>query len=820
MTWNISIRGQVQGVGFRPFVWRAALEKNLKGWVVNGLDGVLIKINGTEQQILDFQQYILQNAPETACITATVVSPDETESFFDNFSIRDSHSEGLPVIHLTPDVSICAACREEIHDASNRRYGYPFTTCTVCGPRYSILTGLPYDRPFTAMHTFEMCMSCRDEYDDPANRRYYAQTNSCRECGISMALFAGPVPAALAAGMLSETEDLTTFLKLSDAAPSSRFDVRQLKQPVQQPVQQQVVAAWQQGAIVAIKGIGGFLLTCDATQPEAVATLRARKRRPTKPFAMMYPDVATLQGDTEINEAALRLLRSPAAPIVLLHIKESPLSGFDRNGIAPGLHKIGAMLPNAPLFELLLRDFGKPVVATSGNISHAPLIYEDQTAMDELSGIADFILTHNRPIVMPQDDSVVALRASGNSVILRRARGLAPAFLQAGLQVPEMTVLALGAEMKSTFTLAHVGNINISQYLGDLADFDTQERFRLVVQHLTGLFRAQPALVISDLHPGYFTTQLGQTLARQWQVPLLQVQHHKAHFAAVMAENELFGSDEPVLGVIWDGTGLGDDRQIWGGEFFKYDGKTGGEIFHRCGQFDYFPLLLGDKMPREPRLSALSVCIGIAEANEWLRPKFSETEWKLYQKLSTSEHLKTSSAGRIFDGVASLLGLADKVSYEGEAALLLEDVARGYCNQFGFEWAADNFYAAISPENPTRIDTKNLFRQIVFDLHAGKEKAYIAARFHSTLVHTIGQLAGHLCLKKIAFSGGVFQNSLLLDMIERFLTPDYQLFFHKQLSPNDENISFGQWAYVTANGSLPHSTPSHVSPLTSNKTCV
>ncbi|MCC6283398.1 MAG: carbamoyltransferase HypF [Saprospiraceae bacterium] len=818
MTWTISIRGQVQGVGFRPFVWRAALERNLTGWVANGLEGVLIKINASEQQALDFQQYILLNAPKTARITTSAIAPDDTESFFDTFSISDSHSEGLPVLHLTPDVGICADCRAEIHDPANRRYRYAFTTCTVCGPRFSILTGLPYDRPFTAMYTFEMCKACKAEYADPANRRYFAQTNSCQDCGIQLRLVAGsPVPAALAAGMSGETV----------GAPSDRFVIRQLKQPVQQPVQQ-VIAAWQQGAIVAIKGIGGYLLTCDATQAEAVATLRQRKQRPTKPFAMMYPDLETLTADAEVSQLEAEQLQSPAAPIVLLDVKEFPLSGFNRPGIAPGLHKIGAMLPNAPLFELLLRDFRKPIVATSGNISHAPLIFEDETAQNELSGIADLILTHNRPIVMPQDDSVLAMQPSGQSVILRRARGLAPAFIQAGKQAPDITALALGAEMKSTFALAHLGNINVSQYLGDLADFDTQQRFQLVLGHLLGLFKAQPAIIIGDLHPGYFTTQLGQSLAEKWKVPFVQVQHHKAHFAAVLAENELFESEEPVLGVIWDGTGLGDDKQIWGGEFFIYKGQKadrGAEIFERCGHFGYFPLLLGDKMPREPRLSAFAACYGIAEADEWLQPKFSETEWKLYQKLPATETLKTSSVGRIFDAVASLLGLADKVSYEGEAALLLEDLARGHYKQFGFKQPENELYELIDPEYPTLLGTKKLFRQIISDLNARKEKACIAATFHFSLVKTIGQIARQWDIKKIACSGGVFQNSLLLEMIEQHLTLDYQLFFHRQLSPNDENISFGQWAYATATGSLqslhsPHSSsliPDHAfSPLTSH----
>ena len=760
MTWTIFIQGQVQGVGFRPFVWRAALDRNLSGWVANGLDGVQIQIHAPEQQALDFQSYILKNAPETARITHTALTQNDDEPLFDSFTIRDSNHEGLNVLNITPDAALCPACRQEVHDPAHRRHRYPFTTCTVCGPRYSILEGLPYDRPLTTMQAFVMCDACQSEYERPTDRRYFSQTNSCQVCGVRMQLF--------------HCKTATTTSLESDMKP--------------------VLSAWQTGAVVAIKGIGGFLLTCDATNPSAVAALRARKRRPTKPFALMYPDLDSLQGDAEVSEAAQRHLQGTVAPIVLLDALETPRSGVDLAGVAPGLSRIGAMLPNAPLFDLLLRDFGKPIVATSGNISQTPILYEEEAALRDLSDIADCILIHNRRIAMPQDDSVVLVRASGQATWLRRARGLAPAFIQAGLSVPGPTVLAMGAEMKSTFTWAHQGNVHISQYLGDLSDYEVQERFRKVLGQLTGLFKAQPAVVTGDLHPGYFSTACGQMLAEQWQVPWVQVQHHQAHFAAVLAENNLLNTTEPVLGVIWDGTGLGDDGQIWGGEFFCFEGEaTKSRRLTRAAHFGYFPFLLGDKMPREPRLSALSICHGLDGAERVLRAKFSETEWKLYQKLPETKLPGCSSVGRMFDAVSSLLGLADRVSYEGEAALLLEDLARRYCKQSGFAFDHACLQGVIAPGSPA-IQTQNLFRHLLLDLNAGKDKAYIAAQFHAALIQIIGHIAHHLKIKKIAFSGGVFQNSLLLDMAEDYLSPDYQLFFHQQLSPNDENISFGQWA--------------------------
>jgi hydrogenase maturation protein HypF len=777
MTWKIHIKGQVQGVGFRPFVWRAALERNLKGWVANGLEGVLIKINGSEQEAADFQQYLLQNAPETACVTATSLTLDDVPSPFDDFSIRESRNEGQPTLYLTPDVAMCPDCRQEIREAGNRRYRYAFTTCTVCGPRYSIMTGLPYDRPFTTMKGFLMCPACQAEYDNPLNCRYFAQTNSCSECGISMEWHA------------CHSNRETTTPGTAD----------------QQQIIRQVIEAWNSGAVVAIKGTGGFLLTCDAGNARAISVLRSRKQRPTKPFAMMYPDISRLEVDTKVTASARKLLESPAAPIVLLDVRESPSSGINLAGVAPGLHKIGAMLPHAPLFELLLSDFGKPIVATSGNISHTPLVFEDKTALQDLSHLADFILTHNRSIVMPQDDSVVSICGVADSphVILRRARGLAPAFIQPGLQVPDTTVLALGAEMKGTFALAHLGNVNISPYLGDLSDYETQQRFHLVLQHLTGLYQAHPTVVIGDLHPGYFTTRLGQQLADQWQAAWIQVQHHHAHFAAVLAENELFGASDPVLGVIWDGTGLGTDGQVWGGEFFTYDHSGTSEIFSRCAHFEYFPVLLGDKMAREPRLSALAACAGIAGSADRIQPKFSTTEWALYQKMATrNDLLKTSSAGRMFDAAASLLDLSDRVSYEGEAALLLEDLAGSYCKQSGFDFEDDYLQTSGLSGTPGILYTRDLLRGILLDLRSGEQKARIAAKFHFSLVRAIRRVAEQFKIKHIAFSGGVFQNTLLLDMIQHQLSPDHHLHFHQQLSPNDENISFGQWAYAVAQGSI------------------
>lgn len=771
MTWRFCLRGVVQGVGFRPFVWRAALEQNLRGTVANGLEGVVVQLNGTVQQALDFHDYILQHAPPLAKITHHTIA-SIAETFFDSFTIEESDLNGKPTVLITPDVALCNDCRQELNDPANRRFGYAFTTCTVCGPRYSILRGLPYDRPLTSMKAFEMCEACAAEYHNPENRRFYAQTNSCPDCGITLQLFENSTHRFIPGG--------------------------------QAELLKKVLEAWQNGQIVAVKGIGGYLLTCDATNAANIATLRARKLRPSKPFALMYPSLETLGKDAEVCETARHWLQSPAAPIVLLPLKFQAGSGLDRQGIAPGLHSIGAMLPNAPLFEMLLQRFGKPIVATSGNMSHAPLIFEDEKALVQFEGIAELTLTHNRPIVMPQDDSVVAfgLQKPENPVVIRRARGLAPSFLQPGLSVPDETVLALGAEMKGTFVMAHAGNLNISQYLGDLTDFDTQERFQYCLQQLSKLLEAKPSVILSDLHPGYFSTQLAETISTEQQVSWYKVQHHEAHFAAVLAENNLLENPtEPILGIIWDGTGFGSDGQIWGGEFFTFSGNSAlakGDKITRHGHFTYFPLLLGDKMPREPRLSALAACWNLQNAEALLRPKFTETEWNLYQKLPGQKGaLMTSSVGRLFDAVASLLGLADKVSFEGEAAMLLEDLARQYCKRFGYQFDDVETPALTFQGEQFQIPTAQLLQAVVSDLTSGKAPSYIAARFHVSLVNIIQLISNYLKIKQIAFSGGVFQNTLLVDLINLQLGADCQLFFHRQLSPNDENISFGQWAHHT-----------------------
>ncbi|MGF7214716.1 hydrogenase maturation protein HypF [Spirosoma lacussanchae] len=751
MTFHLHITGLVQGVGFRPFVWQLARAMSLTGTVSNGPDGVHVYLNADAETAQQFKKRIQAEAPELARIQSIKVNPT-TPLLYPDFSIIHSRSEGQASLLLTPDLALCDTCRTELMDSVSRRFNYAFTTCTHCGPRYSISHALPYDRPATTMADFGMCAACEAEYHDPANRRYYAQTNSCPDCAVTMSLYdqAGQCVSA----------DQTTVIE-------------------------QAVAQIKAGHTVAVKGIGGYLLLCDAASPDAIAQLRRRKHRPTKPLAVMYPSAEAIRQDCSCRTDELSWLQRSASPIVLLDILAEPASQLAWEALAPGLGQLGVLLPYAPLLALLAQQFNRPLVATSGNISGSPIAYTDEQATGQLPAVADYVLTHNRTIMVPQDDSVVRLsRVYRQPIMIRRSRGFAPTFLgESG--ATSANILALGASLKGTFAWQLRGNTYISQYLGDLESYDTQTNFRATLHHFLRLFDARPDRLVADQHDGYFSTQLARELAAGWGIPLTLVQHHEAHLAAVLAENDLLTIPDPVLGVIWDGTGYGTDGQIWGGEFMSYqDG-----IVHRVTHFDYFPALLGDKMPREPRLSALSLAYEMPGAAALLHQKFTPAEWTLYHKMLPAHRLSTSSVGRLFDAVAALVGLADRVSYEGEAALLLEEQAGRYVRQYGFRAARS--YLPVSWAGPT-VPTRSIIGGVIADVLAGKPTAAIAARFHATLVATVSAVARCEGVHQLAFSGGVFQNALLVDWLRYDLDAAYQLYFHRQLSPNDECISFGQ----------------------------
>lgn len=752
-TFHLHLTGIVQGVGFRPMVYNFAKRLSLKGYVCNAADGLHIEFLAIESDVKNIVASLVGQAPPLAKLQHWHLHKTIFKAYED-FIIKDSDENADASLPLTPDFALCNDCRNEMHDPANRRFQYPFITCTQCGPRYSIARQLPYDRINTTMIDFDMCNSCNDEYGDHTNKRYFSQTNSCIDCGITLSLYAGKQ-------LIIRNDQETIVSKICEALAA--------------------------GKIIAVKGIGGYLLLCDAANSEAVKTLRSRKRRPSKPFAIMCSSIPAADEFVHLNDAAKALLVSPVSPVVLAKAKKN--TALPLEDIAPGLHSLGIMIPYAPLFELILSSFKNPIVATSGNISNSPVIFSDEQALAYLPAIADFIVTHNREIVTPQDDSVVRFTLlKGQPIIIRRSRGWAPSFF--GYEVMnKRTMLATGALMKSSFSIAQHDNIYVSQYLGSTDSYDAQLSYRQTLKHLLHVLNASPQVIITDKHSQYFSNELAKELVIKYDTGVIEVQHHKAHFAAVLAENNLLQDDEKVLGVIWDGTGLGDDGQIWGGEFFLYHQH----IMQRHQHIDYFPMLLGDKMAKEPRIAALALCNGITNAGDLLRSKFTSTELALYQQmLREKDMLNCSSIGRVFDAVASLLGICDKQLYEGEAAFLLETKAQEYVNKNGY--AFDYYYSADSSDQSISVST--LLNQLIQDIKSNKTIEQIAACFHFSLVMMVKKVAENTACKKIAFSGGVFQNALLVDLMQYHLSDQYELFFHKELSPNDENISFGQLVYA------------------------
>tara|TARA_R100000935_G_scaffold21665_1_gene40084 strand:+ start:534 stop:2816 length:2283 start_codon:yes stop_codon:yes gene_type:complete len=753
ITWQILIKGQVQGVGFRPYIYNKAIKLNLKGYVLNSTIGVQIELNASKKNAEEFYQDLIGNLPKNAIVTYNSI---EKIPFipFKNFEIRHSSSLKLDDATLiAPETTICGDCKNELLDPKNRRYRYPFITCTNCGPRYSLIQELPYDRENTSMNTYTMCSNCSLEYLNPADKRFYSQTNSCPNCSIKLKL-------------------IDSSLKTVATDASAWID--------------KIAELWTAGKIVAIKGLGGFLLTCDANNENAVKSLRAKKRRPSKPFALMVANVEAIKRDFEVSDIEMKELKSSAAPIVLL--KNKNVHSYSKK-IAPGLTHYGIMLASTPLHILLLNKYKGPIIATSGNIHNIPIIYDNKVAEEKLFEIADYILEDDREIRVSQDDSVIKFTPiAQQKIILRRSKGLAPTYINPKINWTAQIILATGALLKSTFLVLHKQNTYISQYLGNLEGFEAQENYKKIVQHFLQLFSIQPSLILIDKHPEYFSSMFGLQLAKDYKIPTYKVQHHLAHFSAVLGENNLIETSVPVLGVIWDGMGLGDDGAIWGGEFFIYNNRNFSRAFH----FEYYDYLLADKMSEEPRISALATSWDIPGANEHLQEKFSETEWKLYNKmLSSKTSIISSSVGRIFDAVASLLGLIDKQTYEGEAAMLLENLASKYFTSNHLTFKESYFIKSLYLNT---VSVKDLMQGIVEDLNLELDKDFIAAKFHFSLVAIIKKVAEKQNAYKIAFSGGVFQNSLLVDLI-KFHLKEYELYFHKELSPNDENISFGQLIY-------------------------
>ena len=746
-TYKVVITGQVQGVGFRPFVHVLANQFGLVGTVSNNEEGVIIYANGKKKDVLSFVSEILTDPPPVSKIKGHYIE-DVSFQDLEGFEIIPSIKGSNLNLQLTPDFALCSDCQNEMLDPHNRRHLYAFTTCVNCGPRWAITNSFPFERSHTSIAAFTMCTDCEKEYKDPLNRRFHSQTNSCSKCGITVQLTDNQ-------GIVQDFPESEIFMRIADLL--------------------------KEGHILAVKNTSGYLLCCDATNSEAVRKLRKKKNRPAKPFAILYPDVEMLQKEVPVSLIQLDALSSTERPIVI--IPSSEYSGnLALEELTPGLNQLGIMVPYSGILQLIAGPLTMPIVATSGNFHGSPIISDNNEAYSILRDLADYFVHHDLPISNPQDDSVVKYsRKYEHKVVFRRSRGYAPNYFETEYHGNEK-LMAMGAHLKSTIGFLPNNYIYLSQYLGNLDNYDVYSRFRSTVFNFMDIFEVQPDKVLVDSHPAYHSTQFGYELGKKYSAELIKVQHHKAHFASVLGENELFDIEEPILGVIWDGTGYGDDSQIWGGEFFSYHKH----FMRRVAHFDYFNWLAGDKMALEPRLSFLSLID--ADMGGEISKKFTREELTIYRSLKEKNKLKTSSVGRLFDAVASALDICDFNTYEGEAAILLENYITDYDLQ------SCNSYLRLD-ENAGNISTELLFTNLYADIRAGVDKEIIICNFLYTLAHLILDMASKNNTRIIALSGGVFQNTVLTDMLIELAGPQYKLFFNRNLSPNDENIAFGQLSY-------------------------
>ncbi len=757
---RIQVRGVVQGVGFRPFVYHLARRHDLRGWVCNTSSGVDIEAEGAPQAVDAFLQALTVEAPPLARIDAIEVHelPPNGDA---TFEIRHSQAQPGRFQPISPDVATCDACLAEVMDPADRRYRYPFTNCTHCGPRFTIIRDIPYDRPQTTMAAFAMCPECQAEYDDPANRRFHAQPNACPMCGPHLALV--PTPG----------ESLPPDLP-DDPIEATR-----------------VLLA--HGRIVAIKGLGGFHLACDARNEEAVQRLRARKGRVGKPFALMARDLETIRSLCEVNDDEAKRLCGRERPIVLLRARL-------QNGIAPSVaprqRNLGIMLPYTPLHHLLLQPApGIPdvLVMTSGNLSEEPIAIGNEEALMRLRDLADAFLLHNRDIYIRCDDSVVRV-FRGAELPIRRSRGYAPYPVHLGADA--IPLLACGAELKNTFCLTRGPYAFLSQHIGDLENVETLRSFEMSVAHFERLFRVHPQALAYDLHPDYLATRYALQRAGRESLPAIGVQHHHAHIAACLAEHQRPG---PVIGVAFDGTGYGEDGAIWGGEFLIADLHG----YRRAAHLAYVPLPGGDAAVRRTYRMAWSH-LRHAFGSIWpdvpaLR-EVSPAERRVVERqiVTGLNAPPTSSMGRLFDAISALCGICLEATYEGQAAIELEMLADP-AEDDAYEWPLPD----AAGDGPWAIDPAPVVRAVVAEVRKGVEVATIAARFHNAVAAMVAEMCRRLRtatgLNEVALSGGVWQNVLLLERtLARLEAAGFTVYTHHLVPPNDGGLALGQAAVANA----------------------
>ncbi len=756
---RIRVTGTVQGVGFRPFVYREALELGLAGFVLNDEHGVLIEAQGEDADVGELVRRLDAHAPPLAdveSVCARAIDPTGEAGF----AIAPSPSGGEPDASVSPDMATCEACLAELSDPADRRHRYPFINCTDCGPRFTIVKRVPYDRPLTTMAGFEMCAECQAEYDDPLDRRFHAQPNACPACGPQATLLVpGTVPGTAGAGDA-----------LAQAAEMLR-----------------------DGAILAVKGIGGYHLACDATSETAVSALRARKRRAEKPFALMATGIEEARRLIELTLAEEELLLGRERPIVIARRRERASVAA---AVAPLSRDLGVMLPYAPLQHVLLADFGRALVMTSANLSDEPIAYADEDALERLGAIADAFLVHDRPIHMRTDDSVVRAVAGRTPIQLRRSRGYVPRSV--ALPVESPAALGCGAELKSTFCVAKGRRAWPSHHIGDLKNWETLESFREGVEHFERLFAVEPGVIAHDLHPDYLSTRYALERAEvDPGLKLVGVQHHHAHLAACLAEH---GETGRALGLIFDGTGYGDDSSVWGGELL--DGDLSG--FDRAGMLMPVRLPGGDRAIKEPWRMAASWLSHAFDSEHPPMPRslagdVDPSDWEAVCGIVQTgvSSPVTTSAGRLFDAVSAICGVRARVTYEGQAAAELEGIADLR------EDAAYDVDVEGGRGAPVVLDPRAAIRSVVDDLNSGVTIETVAARFHRGLATGAAAAAERACrergLDTVALSGGVFQNRLLAERtLARLEAKGLRTLVPEALPPNDGGIAFGQVAVAAA----------------------
>lgn len=748
---RLHVTGVVQGVGFRPYVQQLATKLGLAGWIRNGRSGVDIEVSGTDEHFREFLHALRTDVPRPGkVVTIKQTDLDDSQSEVSGFHILQSNASESPDALLPPDLTICAECLAEVRSETNRRHGYAFTCCSRCGPRYSIVEALPYDRVRTTMRTFDLCSACRNEYENPSDRRFHAEPIACAQCGPQVTLRSSTNP---------------TLAVESDAITLAAERLRA-------------------GEILALRGLGGFQLLCNACDNMAVAKLRQRKGREDKPFAVLFPDLHHVEEEAHFSAAERAALTDPSGPIVLLRRKESSAIALET---APRCPLVGAMLPTTALHWLLAQAANTPLICTSGNLSGEPLCIDTDSALDRLGSIADVFLDHNRPIARPMDDSVVREGPQGIHV-LRRSRGFAP--LPVFPLKDTRCIVGLGAYLKNSVSLLVRGNVLMSQHIGDLDDVLSVDLLETVTRDLLRFYDVRPDIIACDLHPDFPSTQLAERLAREYDAHLVRVQHHHAHVASVMAER---GIEDEVLALVWDGYGFGLDGQAWGGEVLVVRPGT----CTRVGHLQCFRLPGGDKAAREPRRSALGLLErtmpdeALAQIREVWPDDRVESLWTATRRGFSAPW--TSSMGRLFDGVASLLGIRHVNSFDGQAAMELE-----WCVKENHSHLPEPYPIPLSDGPMWTANLEPLVRAILHDRVAGKPISEMAARFMASVVDLGVRYCERAGIPRIVLAGGCFQNDLLTRaLVGRLEHAGFECFLPREVPINDGGISAGQVAVAS-----------------------